>query len=107
MSIDLSTDASGSNNITIATRRNEWISQKPSHPEYNTDIICPDSGHEADVEQPAPRQTCKRGGRGRRGGGGEIRGSERRGLPVPAPTAISNSKAWNTLRHQLATRILN
>ena len=91
----------------MAERKSERISQKQCHPEYNIDLIYPDSGHEADAEQPAPIQTRKRGGRGRRGGGGEIRGSERRGLPVPAPTAISNSKAWNTLRHQLATRILN
>ena len=96
MSSDLSTDASGSKNITMATRRSERISQTQSHPEYNTDIICYDSGHDADLEQveaPAPRK--RRGsGCGGRGGRGVSQGSGRRGQPTPGSsntTATSNS----------------
>ena len=94
----MSSDARGSN-ITMATRKSERISQNQSHPEYNMDIICPDSGHEADVELvqvPASRQLRKRRGRGGKGGGGESQGSTRRGQLSTTPcssntTVISNS----------------
>ena len=83
----------------MVTRRSDRISQKQSHPVYNFDIICPDSGHEGDVELaqvPAPRQLRKRRGKG---GGGESQGSARRGQPrlpstplcSPTTTVISNS----------------
>ena len=75
MSFDLSTYASSSNSITMETRKSERLSQKQSHPVYNIDKNCPDSGHEADAEQvhaTKQKQTRKRRGgyAGRRGGAG-------------------------------------
>ena len=81
-------------NMTMATRRSKRIDQKQSHPEYNTDLICSDSGHEADLEQvqaPATKQTPrKRKGRGGRVGGGVSQGSGRRRQPSSNTTATSN-----------------
>ena len=86
MSFDLSTYASSSNSITMETRKSERLSQKQSHPVYNIDKNCPDSGHEADAEQvhaTKRKQTRKRRGGyagGRGGVGGQAsggRGGER------------------------------
>ena len=53
----------------MASRRSDRISQIQSHPVYNYDINCPDSGHEAGIEQvPATTQAVRKR-RGRRGGG--------------------------------------